>query len=83
MDRMDQKRANEDLDNDDGSSSSSTSNLLDMRNEEGWEDVEDDTIQETFVSLFDTEPFNNVTDMFRYCKDKHGFDIWSLRKQFG
>lgn len=63
------------------SDDSSTSDILDMRDEEGWEDLEEDNIEETFVSLFDNKSFPKVTDMLTYCKDSYGFDIWQLQKQ--
>jgi protein arginine N-methyltransferase 3 len=65
------------------SDDSSTSDILDMRNEEGWEDVEEDTIPETFTSLFDNKIFPSVNEMFEYCKTDYDFDVWSLQKQYG
>lgn len=46
----------------------------------GWEDLEDDTIRESFVSLFDDKKFEDLSVMFKYCKDKYDFDIWYLQQ---
>lgn len=60
---------------------SSTSDILDMRNEEGWEDIEDDNITENFVSLLDERNFSDVSEMLIYCKDTYDFNIWQIQKQ--
>ena len=66
----------------DDDSDSSTSDILDQRNEEGWEDVEDDTEVMTVVSLFSDQTFPSAKAMLFDCKEKHEFDIWKLRKDF-
>lgn len=66
-----------------GDDLSSNSDILDMRNEEGWEDVEEDIIPETFTSLFDEKTFPNVVEMFEYCKKSYDFDIWDLQQRYG
>ena len=65
------------------SDSSSLSDPLDTRNDEGWEDVEHDEETITVVSLFDGETFPDAPSMLECCRDKHGFDIWKLRQDFG
>ncbi|ETN41200.1 uncharacterized protein HMPREF1541_03135 [Cyphellophora europaea CBS 101466] len=67
----------------DAESDSSSSDILDQRNEEGWEDIEDDTEAITFVSLFDDKTFGSAKEMLSSCKDNHGFDIWKVRSEFG
>lgn len=67
----------------DADSDSSSSDILDQRNEEGWEDVEDDTEAITVVSLFDDKTFPSAKEMLTYCKDSHGFDIWKVRSELG
>lgn len=62
-------------------SDSSSSEDLDDPAVDGWEDLEDDTVTDVFVSLFDAEKFDNISDMFKYCKDKYNFDIWQLQRQ--
>lgn len=48
---------------------------------DGWEDLEDDTVTDTFISLFDSEKFEDVSEMFKYCKAKYDFDIWQIQRQ--
>lgn len=67
----------------DADSDSSTSDILDQRTEEGWEDVEDDTEAITVVSLFDDKTFPSAKEMLNYCKGSHGFDIWKVRSELG
>jgi hypothetical protein len=64
-------------------SESSLSDILDQRNEEGWEDVEDDTEAITVVSLFDNQTFTSAKEMLAHCKSSHEFDIWKVRSDFG
>jgi hypothetical protein len=60
----------------------STTELLDPRNEEGWEDVESDVEDQTFRSLFDDDKwFGDITEMFKYEKEKHGFDYVKIKNQ--
>lgn len=63
----------------DSDSESSSSDVLDLKNEEGWEDMEDDTEAITVVSLFDDRTFTSAKEMLQHCKDKHGFDIWKIQ----
>ncbi|EXJ87857.1 protein arginine N-methyltransferase 3 [Capronia coronata CBS 617.96] len=65
---------------DDVSDSSSVSDPLDTRDDEGWEDVEPDEETVTVLSLFDEETFPDARSMLLYCRDHHGFDIWKLRQ---
>ncbi|KAI1616859.1 protein arginine N-methyltransferase 3 [Exophiala viscosa] len=70
------------IERDDVSDSSSASDPLDTRNDEGWEDVEPDEESITVVSLFDKRTFPDAASMLTYCRDNHDFDIWRLRQQF-
>lgn len=65
-----------DLDEDSSSSEDFNDPAVD-----GWEDIEDDTVQDTFTSLFDSEKFDSISDMFNHCKDKYKFDIWQIQRQ--
>ncbi len=65
------------------SDSSSESNILDTRNDEGWEDIENDEEVTTVISLFDTRTFPDARSMLVYCRENHGFDIWRLRQEHG
>jgi type I protein arginine methyltransferase len=64
-------------------SSSSSDIPEDERNEEGWEDLEDDTEAITVVSLFDNKTFPSAKEMLLHCKDSHDFDIWTIRSGMG
>jgi protein arginine N-methyltransferase 3 len=68
---------------DGASDSSSTSDPLDTRNDEGWEDVENEEESIAVTSLFDERIFPSAQAMLAYCRDNHGFDIWKLRQEFG
>lgn len=65
------------------SDSSSITDPLDTRDDEGWEDVEQDEEQLTLVSLFDSETFSDPRRLLESAREKHGFDIWGLRKNHG
>ena len=65
------------------SDTSSTSDPLDTRDDEGWEDLENDEESIAFRSLFDERSFSTAQDMLAYCRDTHDFDIWKLRQEFG
>lgn len=65
------------------SDTSSASDPLDTRNDEGWEDVEQDEESIIVVSLFDDRTFPDAKEMLKYCRDTHGFDIWKLKQNFG
>lgn len=67
----------------DNQSDSSSSDILDRRNEEGWEDVEDDTEILTVVSLFDDKTFSSAKEMLNHCKSNYDFDIWKVRSDLG
>ncbi|KIX03334.1 uncharacterized protein Z518_06886 [Rhinocladiella mackenziei CBS 650.93] len=65
---------------DHASESSSFSDPLDTRNDEGWEDVEQDEEPITIVSLFDERTFPDAKSMLVYCREHGDFDIWKLRQ---
>jgi type I protein arginine methyltransferase len=65
------------------SDTSSTSDPLDTRDDEGWEDLENDEESITFKSLFDDQTFSTAQDMLAYCRDHHSFDIWKMRQELG
>lgn len=56
---------------------------LDLQDDEGWEDAEPDEEKTTLVSLFDDEQFSDMHSMLEHCKEKHGFDLVSLKNKFG
>ena len=65
------------------SDSSDPSDLLVLEDEEGWEDVEPDTEDVPFISLFDAEQFPTVQKMLHHCNETYGFDLLKVREDFG
>jgi hypothetical protein len=65
------------------SDSSDSSSLLDMENEDGWEDLEPDTENTTFISLFDGEYFDRLRDMLDYCSEKYHFNFVAVCSKLG
>jgi protein arginine N-methyltransferase 3 len=62
------------------SSGSETSDILDLKNDEGWQDVEPDEEEQQVISLLDDRAFSDVESMLSYCKEQHNFDFLSLRQ---
>jgi hypothetical protein len=55
--------------------------VVDLPDDEGWEDVEPEVEEEqTFKSLFDEKAFGDINEMFQYDKDKHSFDYVKLKQ---
>lgn len=68
---------------DDMSDTSSISDPLDTRDDEGWEDMEKDEESLTIVSLFDEKTFPDARSMLTFCRDNHGFDVWKIKQNLG
>jgi protein arginine N-methyltransferase 3 len=64
-------------------SSSSSSDVSEFREEDGWEDAEPDQEELQIVSLFDDKVFSDAKSMIEYCKEKFGFDFLGVRKELG
>lgn len=64
------------------SSGSETSDMLDLKGDEGWEDVEPEDEGEKIISLLDQEVFPDVTSMLIHCKEKYNFDFLKIRDSF-
>jgi type I protein arginine methyltransferase len=64
------------------SSGSETSDVLNLKDDEGWEDVEPEEEQEKIFSLLDNEVFPDVASMLAHCKKKHDFDFLKIRENF-
>jgi protein arginine N-methyltransferase 3 len=62
------------------SNSSSSSEVSDLREEEGWEDAEPDQEDLQVVSLFDEKTFPDALSMIGYCKEKYNFDFIGVQK---
>jgi protein arginine N-methyltransferase 3 len=65
------------------SGSSDASDILDMRDEEGWEDAEPDVEETQFISLMDDEVFTDMMQMLNHCKEKHNIDFLDIRSRLG
>ena len=65
------------------SGSSEASDILDLKDDEGWEDAEPDEEETQFISLFDDEVFTDIMSMLNHCKDKHNFDFLQVRQRLG
>ena len=65
------------------SSGSSEGDILDLKNDEGWEDAELEEESDTFISLLDDEVFTDIMQMLKHCKEKHDFDFLELRQRLG
>ena len=65
------------------SSSSENDDILNLEDDEGWEDVEPDVEKVKIVSLFGDEEFDDVQTMLQHCKDDHHFDLTKIREELG
>lgn len=65
------------------SGGSENSDILDLEDDEGWEDAEPDVEETRFVSLLDREIFTDINSMLKHCKDKHNFDFLQIRDKLG
>jgi protein arginine N-methyltransferase 3 len=63
------------------SGSSEASDILDLKDDEGWEDAEPDEEEEHYISLLDDEVFTDVTSMLNHCIEKYNFDFLKLRQR--
>jgi len=63
------------------SNCSESHDILDLEDDEGWEDLEPDVEKIKIVSLFGEDKFPNVQTMLQHCKDNHQFDLIKIRKE--
>jgi len=63
------------------SNCSESHDILDLEDDEGWEDLEPDVEKIKIVSLFGEDKFHNVQTMLQHCKDNHQFDLIKIRKE--
>lgn len=68
---------------DSASSDSEDSDILNLENDEGWEDAEPDEDETVVVSLIGDGVFPNVRSMLRHCKDVHSLDFLQIRNELG
>ncbi|KAL4992542.1 S-adenosyl-L-methionine-dependent methyltransferase [Aspergillus falconensis] len=57
------------------------SDISDISDEEGWEDVEPDDETQPVVGLFSDKVYPDVRSMLKECKDKHDFDLMKIQKE--
>jgi len=63
------------------SGSSENSDILDVKDDEGWEDAEPDEEETQFISLLDDEVFMDIHAMLNHCKQKYHFDFLEIRQR--
>lgn len=62
------------------STGSDSSDLLNLKKDEGWEDVDPEEDQPLQIqSLFDEKKFPDVQSMLHYCKEQYDFDLLAIR----
>ena len=54
--------------------------ILNIEDDEGWDDVESDVEKVEVVSLFDDIVFGDVLSMLQYCKKAYKFDLAKVQK---
>ena len=64
-------------------SDSGSAALLDLQDDEGWEDAEPEEEAVTLTCLFGQSQFSDVRSLLQHCRDKHDFDLARLRSKFG
>jgi type I protein arginine methyltransferase len=64
------------------SSGSDISDVLNLKDDEDWEDVQPEEDQEKIISLLDHEVFPEVTSMLAHCKERYNFDFLKIRDNF-
>ena len=57
--------------------------FLAEEDDEGWEDAEPEEEIVQITCLFGPDQFSDVRSMIQHCKDKHHFDIVSLKDKLG
>lgn len=64
-------------------SDSENAELLNLQDDEGWEEAEPEDESVKFICLFGQSQFSNIRSMLQHCKDKHNFDLARLKNKFG
>lgn len=65
------------------SSSSETSNELDLKEDEEWQDAESDEEEIKVQCLFGSNTFSSVELMLEHCKSKYNFDLVRICYELG
>jgi hypothetical protein len=63
--------------------SSEEGDVLDLAEDEGWDDLEPDVEPVEMVCLMCDALFDSTQQMLLHCKDRHDLDIVSIRKDLG
>lgn len=63
--------------------SSVEGDILDLADDEGWDDLEPDLEPVEMVCLMCDALFDSTQRMLQHCKDNHDLDIVSIRKDLG
>jgi hypothetical protein len=77
----DNERSQENGKDTDESGSSDTSNPLDLKDDQKWEDVEPDFEVIVFKSLFDDVLFDKLEVMLEYCQRKYAFNLVEIGRR--
>ena len=56
---------------------------VEVEEDEGWLDVEEDTEPISIQSLFDDKVFADVQSMLQYCHKTYDFDFLKVKKDLG
>ena len=70
-------------DDDTVSNSSDETDNIPLQNDDGWQDVEDDSENVQIISLFDDATFHSVDSMLQHCQARYGFNFLKIVKEFG
>lgn len=62
---------------------STASDLLDLTNDEEWQDVEPDVESQPIVGLFSADVYPDVRSMLKESKEKYNFDLRKVIKELG
>ena len=62
------------------SSSSEEGNILDLDDDEGWEDQEPDVEKIEVLCLGCSQTFTDARSMLQHCRDTHNIDVVNVQK---
>lgn len=63
--------------------SSEDGGVLDLADDEGWEDLEPDVEPMQVCCLFCDRVFQEITGLLPHCRDDHGLDMVKIQKDLG
>jgi protein arginine N-methyltransferase 3 len=65
------------------SDSDSASDILDLANDEGWEDIEPENDSQPVVGLFSADVYPDVRSMLKESRERYNFDLVKVQKTLG